>query len=107
MNEKIENVQLSEQDLRAAIKEQEGLIREAQMKIYRIEDKLTKLIAEFEIGDKVHCSNFQVNTVCVVTGAKWKYGSKVAYFGKRIKNDGSLGAQEYELYGTIKKAEED
>ena len=105
MNEKIENVQLSEQDLRAAIKEQEGLIREAQMKIYRIEDKLTKLIAEFEIGDKVYCSNFQVNPVCVVTGAKWNYGG-VTYVGKRIKKDGSLGAQEYELYGKIRKVED-
>ena len=107
MNEKIESVQLSEQDLRAAIKKQEFIIREANSEIRRFEGELVKLLAEFEIGDKVYCCNFQVNPVCVVTGAKWKYGSKVAYFGKRIKKDGSLGAQEYELYGTIKKAEED
>ena len=96
-----------EQDLRAAIKEQQFIIRQANSEIIKLEGELANLLAEFKIGDKVYCSNFQVNTVCVVTGAKWKYGSKVAYFGKRIKKDGSLGAQEYELYGTIKKAEED
>ena len=105
MNEKIESVQLSEQDLRAAIKKQEFIIREANSEIRRFEGELVKLLAEFEIGDKVYCSNFQVNPVCVVTGAKWKY-SGVTYIGKRTKKDGTIGDQEYELYGNITKVED-
>lgn len=94
-----------EQALRAAIKKQEEIIREANSEIRRMQSDLANLIAKFKIGDKVTCGNFIDNSVCVITGVKWNYGG-ATYIGKRIKKDGSLGAQEYELYGTIRKVED-
>ena len=101
----IETAKLREQELRAEIKKQDLIIREANSEIRRMQGELSNLLSEFEIGDKVYCSNFQGNPVCVITGAKWNYGG-VTYVGKRIKKDGSLGAQEYELYGKIRKVED-
>jgi len=106
MSTEIENVQLSEQDLRVAIKEQQFIIRQANSEILKFEGELANLLAEFKIGDKVYCSNFQGRLVCAITKVKLSYGG-VEYVGRRIKKDGSLGAQEYELYGNIKKVEED
>ena len=94
-----------EQDLRAAIKEQEEIIREANSEIRRMEMELANLTSEFKIGDKVRCGNFQGDPVCAITKVKWRYGG-VQYVGKRIKKDGSPGAQEYELYGHIRKVED-
>ena len=105
MSTKIESVQLSEQDLRAAIKEQKFIICEANSEIRRLEEELAKLVSEFKIGDKVRCDNFQDKPVCVVTGVKLRYGEAV-YIGKCTKKDGSLGAQEYELYGRLQKVED-
>ncbi len=94
-----------EQDLRAAIKEQQFIIRQANSEIIKLEGELANLLAEFKIGDKVYCSNFQGRSVCVITKVKWGYGG-VKYVGKRIKKDGTLGVQEYELYGNITKVED-
>ena len=94
-----------EQDLRAAIKEQEEIIREANSEIRRMEMELANLTSEFKIGDKVRCGNFQGDPVCAITKVKWRYGG-VQYVGKRIKKDGTLGVQEYELYRNIKKVED-
>ena len=94
-----------EQDLRAAIKEQQFIIRQANSEIIKLEGELANLLAEFKIGDKVYCSNFQGRSVCVITKVKWGYGGG-KYVGKRIKKDGTLGVQEYELYGNITKVED-
>jgi hypothetical protein len=101
----IETTKLNEQDLRAAIKEQQFIIRQANSEIIKLEGELANLLAEFKIGDKVYCSNFQGRPVCVITKVKWSYGG-AEYVGRRIKKDGSLGAQEYELYGNITKVED-
>ena len=101
----IETAKLREQELRAEIKKQELIIREANFEIRRIQGELSNLLSEFEMGDKVYCANFKENPVCVITGVQWEYGS-VNYVGKRIKKDGTIGAKEYELYGTITKVED-
>ena len=101
----IETAKLREQELRAEIKKQELIIREANFEIRRIQGELSNLLSEFKIGDKVYCSNFQGRSVCVITKVKWGYGGG-KYVGKRIKKDGTLGVQEYELYGNITKVED-
>ena len=101
----IETAKLREQELRAEIKKQEFIIREANFEIRRIQGELSNLLSEFEMGDKVYCANFKENPVCVITGVQWKY-SGVTYIGKRTKKDGTIGDQEYELYGNITKVED-
>ena len=67
MIKEIETTKLNEQDLRAAIKEQQFIIRQANSEIIKLEGELANLLAEFKIGDKVYCSNFQGRSVCVIT----------------------------------------
>ena len=101
----IETAKLREQELRAEIKKQQFIIRQANSEIIKLEGELANLLAEFKIGDKVYCSNFQGRSVCVITKVKWGYGG-VKYVGKRTKKDGTIGDQEYELYGNITKVED-
>lgn len=91
------------EQLLSLIGEKKADLAQIKAEIDALESRLAALISPFQIGDKVILDH-QTDRVMQVTRVSLYCGTPILY-GSRVKKNGELGKQEFELFGKIQKLE--